>query len=400
MNLSHFIKYPLFLFLFSISLFGEEPEVLFLTWRSDPSTTMVVRWHTETGEEPSILYYKRKKQNHWQDKKNILTRIQSSNIIVHEVELTDLEPDSEYDFKLGEGNIHTFKTLPKTLNRPVKVAIGGDGYHHKNIFQKMNREVASKEPDFVILAGDIAYTEGLRTAFRSHYWRVNRWEDFFKMWSKDMVTKEGRLIPIVPVIGNHDVKEGFDNPFKKKVLFYEHFAFPEHGKSYRTMKIGDKAVFYLLDSGHTFPVGGAQTEWLAESLHLHKNLDFHFPVYHIAAYPTDTSFSHRGAVDIRKFWVPLFEKHGVKISFEHDNHTFKKTHPLRNGKIDPEGILYVGDGSWGVSPCKPKAKWYLHKATEANCYWLLSIDTAKCNCVAYDIEGKELDQFEIHPIKK
>jgi len=35
------------------------------------------------------------------------------------------------------------------------------------------------------------------------------------------------------------------------------------------------------------------------------------------------------------------------VVLEHHDHTFKRTHPLINGHKDKNGVLYLGDGSWG-----------------------------------------------------
>jgi hypothetical protein len=49
----------------------------------------------------------------------------------------------------------------------------------------------------------------------------------------------------------------------------------------------------------------------------------------------------------RQHWVPLFEKYRVPVVLEHHDHTFKRTKPLIGGMAHPNGVLYLGDGSWG-----------------------------------------------------
>ena len=358
---------------------------------------MTVMWHDAGNSYPTKVQYKELDAHTWQQATGSEKRLLDSSVIIHQVELTNLSPNTDYLFRINEEKLYRFKTLPKSLDeRSLKIAIGGDAYFHKASFTKMNTQVASKSPDFVILAGDLAYTEGLRNALKTRYWKVERWEQFFEMWTKTMITKEGRIIPIVPVIGNHDVREGFDNPHKQDVIFYQVFPFPNPGYSYRTFSIGEDTTFYLLDSGHSYPVGGRQTEWLKGALKKSRNAKYNIPIYHIAAYPTVTSFTHSAAKDIRKFWVPLFEKYGVKISMEHDCHTFKRTFPLREGMVDRNGgILYLGDGCWSVPPEKPQRHWYLYKSSQINCYWLLKMGPEKTKIKALDMQGDVLDSLEI-----
>ena len=49
----------------------------------------------------------------------------------------------------------------------------------------------------------------------------------------------------------------------------------------------------------------------------------------------------------RQHWVPLFQKYRVPVVLEHHDHTFKRTKPLLDGLAHANGVLYLGDGSWG-----------------------------------------------------
>ena len=80
---------------------------------------------------------------------------------------------------------------------------------------------------------------------------------------------------------------------------------------------------------------------------------------------------------------------------EHDNHTFKRTFPIRNNMIASDGVLYLGDGAWGVPPLKPHRHWYLAKALQSNCYWFLTIDNNEGLFQAFNNEGKLLDELTI-----
>ena len=63
----------------------------------------------------------------------------------------------------------------------------------------------------------------------------------------------------------------------------------------------------------------------------------------------------------RRHWVPLFEKHRVPVVLEHHDHTFKRTKPLLGGAAHDNGVLYLGDGSWGQirTPQGPDKRPYL-----------------------------------------
>ena len=67
----------------------------------------------------------------------------------------------------------------------------------------------------------------------------------------------------------------------------------------------------------------------------------------------------------REHWVPLFERHNVDVVLEHHDHTFKRTHPLKDGLVNANGIVYLGDGSWGKlrAPKSPEERPYLATAS-------------------------------------
>lgn len=387
------------LLLLCSSLWGGDPGILYLTWRGDPATTITVVWHTrgEAGETP--LSYRALSATDWSSAKGIGRPLRKSDVVVHIADLKGLAPDTDYLFSIGEGKTHRFRTLPNGLSRPLDVAVGGDAYMDRALFEQMNALIASKSPDFAIVGGDLAYTEGLRTALKTRRWKIDRWEEFFSIWTRQMVTPEGRIIPIVPAIGNHDILQGFDDPHKKEVLFYRFFPFPEEGVPFQRLDVGQDLSFYLLDTGHTYPVCGLQTEWLEKGLQERQGAAYRIPVYHLGAYPSETSFHNRSSKDVRACWVPLFEQYGVKICLENDNHTFKRTFPIREGKPHSDGILYLGDGSWGVPPLKPKRHWYLAKAAQINVYWHLRITQDACTCTAISGVGTGVDEVKITPLR-
>jgi hypothetical protein len=63
----------------------------------------------------------------------------------------------------------------------------------------------------------------------------------------------------------------------------------------------------------------------------------------------------------------LFEKYKVDAVLEHHDHTFKRTHPLTGGHHDKNGVVYLGDGSWGKLrvPKKPEERPYLAAVSKA-----------------------------------
>jgi len=95
----------------------------------------------------------------------------------------------------------------------------------------------------------------------------------------------------------------------------------------------------------------------------------------------------------RKNWVPLFEKHNVDLVLEHHDHTFKRTKPLIDGLANPDGVLYLGDGSWGRlrSPRKADPLSVMEKTSEDYHLSLHRLQGEERFHLALDTEGAVVD---------
>lgn len=381
------LRAALFAFLwFVVPLEAEEPIAVYLTWIDDPTSTMVIQW---MGGASELDYLNGEEWKRADAESQIIVDCR-----VHRVYLEGLEEDTEYLFKIGKRE-YRFRTMPKTLSRPVRMVVGGDAYYNGGeVFHRMNRVISYSNPDFVVIGGDIAYTSGKKQLLRGPKWALARWQAFLRSLQRSL-SRDGRLIPILPVVGNHDVSK-----FKKRAgqleLFYEIFTFPEKEKAFRALDFGNYLSLILLDTGHTWSIKGEQERWLDEALKQRESAQYLMAAYHVAAYPSHYQLSGAREENIRKHWVPLFEKYHVPFAFEHHNHTFKRTHPIKEGKIDPEGVTYLGDGSWGVPPRQvksPKELWYLAKSASINSCYFVTLTEEKCLIEAKDSQGEVIDQI-------
>ncbi|MGE5196073.1 MAG: metallophosphoesterase family protein [Anaerolineae bacterium] len=388
---------------FTRGMQAEPPQALYLSWRRDPTTTISIYWHTSEKDRSSSLYYRQVGEgSDWHFYKGGSKLVgEKRHLRVHYVELEHLKEGADYVFKLEEeGELYQFRTLPKVLERPVKIVIAGDAYHEKDRFSQISRLIVKADPDFIVLGGDIAYATIRASLFQRADQGQERWEAFFYEWTRQMVTPDGRLIPLIPIIGNHDVPGKRKDPKQEQILFYEWFTFPDPFIAYRILDCGNYLSLVLLDSGHTYSVKKEQTEWLHRALRDHGSFPYQIAAYHIAAYPSVYPFEGKTAKKIRQNWVPLFENYGVQAAFEHHNHAFKRTQRIKEGRIDLQGVVYIGDGSWGVSPRKPRSSknsWYLAKTASANTFSVMTLLPDYGVIESFGAEGERLDQVAILP---
>jgi hypothetical protein len=121
-------------------------------------------------------------------------------------------------------------------------------------------------------------------------------------------------------------------------------------------------------------------------------------VNHVPAYPSyrppDSTDKPGTGAENRTHWVPLFERHNVDVVLEHHDHTFKRTRPMRGGHVnDKNGILYLGDGSWGKirSPNPPEKHSYLATTHKGYHLTLHRLEGRRRFHMAIDDGGKIID---------
>jgi acid phosphatase type 7 len=371
-----------------------DPPALYLTWQDDPSTTMVIHWQTEDEAKTEVYYRVRGSTNGWLVAQGQHAPLPTSNRTVHRVGLISLVPDGSYEFCFwpGERKFY-FRTAPADLERPIRFVAGGDVYIDRDALDTMNELAGKLDPLFVVWGGDLAYS--CERALKPE--KMERWYAFWDSWKRTGRAPDGRLIPLLVTIGNHEVPGSWKQSPEMAAVYYTQFPTPGN-QGYQAIVFGSYLAVLLLDSGITHPIDGEQLAWLDDTLRATRTIRHVFPVYHIPAYPSVRSESdgENGELtqQVRSLWCPLFERAGVRIAFEHHDHAYKRTHPIKNGKLDPTGIIYLGDGAWGVRLRKPDSKrWYLARTEATRHLFLTTISTAGQQILAVNEKGEFFDEI-------
>jgi acid phosphatase type 7 len=263
--------------------------------------------------------------------------------------------------------------------------------HAREMADAMNRVAGKLDPDFALLGGDLAYANDVDAM---------PWVDWLQSWTRHARTPQGLLIPMIAVIGNHEVAGGYGKTRAEARYYYDLFDLPEDRSNFAT-DFGQYLSILALDSHHTQSIP-EQTQWLGEALKAREDQRFLFTVYHYPAYGTTKAPKDGLPCDaevaklIRAEWVPLFERYGVTAVFENDHHTYKRTHRLRGHKRDDaNGILYLGDGCWGVVPRAvpaPGSVWYLARAESLHHLWHVTLESSTATFEAVDVQGNVFDR--------
>ncbi len=392
-----------------------EPVGLFLTWQQDPATTMVIDWHVVPSDEGvDTLFYKPVGAGAWREVSASSLSYPYSDRSIHRVHLVGLQPDREYSFRVGEfERVYKFRTMPERLTRPVIFAVGGDTDHEiGGRSYQMNKVVMQYDLDFITWGGDLAYADG----GDPNRGGAARWYGWFDIIRNTLIYEDGRVVPIVVGIGNHELKryvggsnwyhfdENSGSPFEPTYewrmanapFFFQLFAFPGH-PGYGVLDFGNYMSLIILDTNHANKIEGAQTEWLEKVLkeRYERGVPHVFPNYHVPAFPSNRSPNDRTEKEVRETWVPLFEEYGVRVAFENHDHTYKRTHPIRNGEMSEDGIVYIGDGNWGRSPRSGRRKdeWYIKKFASVNNGVVVALDGDTQHYIMHSNDGEVIDSY-------
>ncbi|MBA3985594.1 MAG: fibronectin type III domain-containing protein [Flavobacteriales bacterium] len=382
-------------------------------WTENPSEHAIISWtSTQLGKESYVLYdtvpsldiQNGMRAESAKDGKIFMRKMDYTEGVpegyFHHTELFNLLPSTIYYFKYCTDGIcseeYNFLTAPAE-DIPFSILSGGDSrmggkkprYAGRTPLverQDMNKLIASlTEEDPSILAfahgGDYCTTAD----WRHLYW-----------WFEDhilTITKDKRILPLIITRGNHEHEIGFLENFwlgEISNVFSDGYYF--------MTQLTPSAALITLNTETS--MAGNQLEFLEETLE-ERRQDFKwiFTQYHKPAYPAVKEFDREDFYHVRRYWVPLFEKYKISMALESDGHSLKKTSPLLNGKIDKDGIIYVGEGGLGVPQRKPDlSRWYFGEgsvAESAHHIWKLDVGDSITHATAIGLKRDTLHTFSI-----
>ena len=213
-----------------------------------------------------------------------------------------------------------------------------------------------------------------------------QWKQWLSDYDLTTVGKENRLLPIIPTRGNHDFG----------IFFNEVFDFPLEHRNYYATKLSPTVTLLTLNTETS--TAGDQLQWLKAQLTQPAGDQRNWLLcqYHKPAFPAVKVPSGAYAN-----WVPLFEEHGVDLCLEADGHCIKRTPPLRDNRIDPTGIVYLGEGGLGVGQRSPKTnRWFLQPPAVTGTGHHVQLLTFRGNEMTGRVileDGSTFDEFRLQP---
>lgn len=358
-------------------------------WHEDPATRATVSWNTSTPGTVHRVFLREDGAEETQTVNATLNGRYSGSgleLYYHHTRLTGLKPVTKYHVEIESDGIRSpamyFVTAPDK-DVPIAILYGADSRSGLKERRQMNAMIArmvkeSYAPNRIPI---LAFAHG-------GDYIVNGTD--LRLWSTWMTDHEltvgddGRLLPIIPARGNHD----------RGQLFNEVFAFPPDDENYYALNLSSQVRLITLNTETS--IAGSQVDWLAAELkHSRPVYRWLIAQYHRPAFPAVKN----PALNL-KYWVPLFERFNVDLVCEGDGHVIKRTGPIRDQHVDPNGVVYIGEGGLGVEQRTPKEdRWYLQppqaKVGRGHHVQLLTFEPEKLTYRAVLLGGEVFDKCTI-----
>lgn len=392
------------LLLFSLDVAQENtnpPQRIILTWEGDPSITQSVVWRTTLPvENPQAEITPQVKHMNEVGESvstvnaitEIITTADGLTVYHHVARFENLSPGHSYFYRVGDGKSwsewNVFRTADREPNPFQFIYLGDVQTHILSEWSVLIRQAFVRAPmaRFYLYAGDL----------------VNRgkddsnWDEFF-----NALGFIPRMIPTVPVPGNHDASREIlrsDSSRRIDPLYLAHFALPANGPQVPDLK---ETAFYLDYQGlrliaintNSFkdPV---QLQWLERVLQ-ESPASWNIVCHH---HPLFSTGNDRDEVDLRQTLMPIYQKYRVDLVLQGHDHRYGRTCKIIDAKPVPHNArapVYV------VSVSGPKA--YRHnpnfahlfqvEAGETQCYQIIGISPEELRYEAWSLDGRLIDAF-------
>ncbi|MEM9144497.1 MAG: metallophosphoesterase, partial [Bacteroidota bacterium] len=312
---------------------------------------------------------------------------------MHEVELTDLETETNYfwrvDITSKDGDtrfskVYTFKTNVKE-NTAFSFALVGDSQRNQNnikdtiVWRRISERVWNSRPNFVVHVGDLV-DDGLK---------VTDWTEQFLPDGHQLMSR----IPMYSALGNHENDSEY---------YYQYMANPKP-EYYYSFTYGN-AAFFLIETKRDVSENSEQYNWLEQALAKSK-ATWKIVMHHHPPYSSEENdngdtylgLSSYGVVAIRDL-VPLYELYGVDFCLYGHVHMYERTWPIKNNMVDQEnGVTYINSGGAGgpIEGFAPTRNWFSLEQRPVYHYCTFTIFNKTVIFKAIDIEGRLFDTFQM-----
>ena len=327
-----------------------DPDRIFLTFHGNAATRRAVTWRTDTSVEKAYVevapalaepgFDRLAKQIPATTELVDLAETKGENLSevhYHSAIMSDLEPDSLYAYRVGDGKKRwsewiQFKTAAQTA-KPFSFIYFGDAQN--DVLSRWARVIrmahqTAPQASFALHAGDLINRANSDT----------EWAGWFKAGSYLHAQWTG-----IPVVGNHEYLHGAgakESQRKMSMLWQPQFTLPvseglaeELHETVYTVEYQDVQIIVLNSMKSTSEQTAYMEEQLKKPGFNWRFLTFHYPIYS----PRFRS-KHALPKSTRKEWRALIAKYKVDCVFQGHDHAYLRGQvPMRSAPESGEDEL-------------------------------------------------------------
>ncbi|MCH2044931.1 MAG: fibronectin type III domain-containing protein [Saprospiraceae bacterium] len=334
-----------------------------LTYRDDPSTTIVVAW---SGALAQVYYGTTDEGTNWANyplSKGVDRTTAHRDMNNRFARLTNLQPGTVYYFVVKDfnGNVSdrfSFRTISDDPDDPISFIAGGDSRQGtppvencncRQARQDGNTLVSKLRPDFIAFNGD--HVRNLNIPFISD--GDEEWQEWLDDWQLT-IASDGRMFPVISTVGNHENTEDLDKLFDV----------PEPEVYYAMNFGGNLFRLYSLNSETDACADVIQKGWFTNDLDQYSTSS-NYTYWKIVQYhqPMVPQAQYNPRSDMIQCWAPLFDQHKVRLVLESHTHVLHTSYPVVTSsdtaayegfiRNDSLGYVFTGGGTWGAPRRSP-----------------------------------------------
>jgi 3',5'-cyclic AMP phosphodiesterase CpdA len=361
---------------------------------------MVILWHTPDIVQSWDVQVKKPTDKKWSGPiEAVSTRVAVRGIEPHRVfraQVKDLKRGEEFDYRVlrkGEAVFEARARARKTKDQPYRFVVFGDCGAGTPESREIAFQAYQAKPDFVFLPGDIVYSRGRISEYRTKY---------FPVYNAAIASPETgapliRSTLFVGAPGNHDIAKPDLTLYPDSLAYFMYWSQPLNGPR---MEIGNPstpafaaateeerqaflaaaAATYPRMANFSFDYGNAHwtvldsnpnvnwmepalSDWLAKDLASAKSATWRFVAFHHAGF--NSSKAHFNEQGMRRL-SEVFEAGGVDIVFNGHVHNYQRSFPMRFKTSPAAAMKSPVGGEWtldktfdGIARTKPDGVIYL-----------------------------------------
>ncbi|GAB6989646.1 metallophosphoesterase [Paenibacillus pini] len=373
------------------------PKLINMTFNGDAKTTRAFAWYTDVMTSSVVQVVEASKVQGTTFPENeafvfngtsaeIQTFVTKANrtankktkFISHKVIASNLTPGTNYKFRVGSGASDSWSTIGSfqtdaSGNQPFHFIAGSDSQASSktdfepwaDTFRKAVETIGN--PKFIINAGDLVDNGDLE----------EQWQ-----WMLGLPQNQLLNVPIVPVVGGHEVHDYDGDETTANSNFYNHFNLPKTVISSTTdgsvysFEYGD-ALFMIFNSQYAGELASNgkdiksvdqqfvdQVNWMKNTV-AKSSAKWKFVTFHKGPYSAGDNageYEDDRVQFYKKQLIPAFDEMGIDMVFEAHDHMYMRSFQMLADKaiptsqlkfdaqgnaINPKGTIYLMSNAFG-----------------------------------------------------